>query len=470
MGTEHTSHTLTGARTRLAPGQLAWLVLGTLIPIGCVLVAALGLFRVQVPQGAIYEGRLRPLDDPASLVLPALLTVSEVLTQEGQRVDKGRALFRLDAELGASILAELELEAQRIRLFRECLLSWPFDPFAGRRADPAEQGSLPTTERRHTDILVETAAACDLRRSAVAATLFYASATEENLRKRLSLLDKKTHLLRLDQPRQSTHGAAYEALSLALAHNLLSAELIEAQSALREARLAEKEALLREAREALDQVNNLRDTITHLKRRLSDPVVRAPFDGVVRRVRVAPHEGGLQSDIPAVELQPLDTGYIVDAVMPAPHAAMIEDGRSVYVDLPIAGRQLTRLQAHASGAVPSDVMEPPDQVTASFVLDRASSDALASGQTGLALHGTATAATVRLKLAPEPVATRLIKAASDALRPGATWWQFGATAQDRVLTNIVPLRSRHRDGATDPAPPGLSAILAPEHLGRSDAP
>lgn len=472
MGNDHTPHPLTGARVRLAPGQLGWLVLGTLIPVGCVLAAVLGLVQLNVPQGTAFEGRLRPLDDPASLALPAMLTVSEVLTQEGQRVDKGRALFRVDVDLGAAVLAELELEAHRVRLYRECLLSWPFDPFAGRR-DPTgglELSSEPASFGL-ADVLDETAAACDLRRSAVAAALFHAGASEENLRKRLSLLDNKINLLRQDTPRQAIDGAAYEAVSLALAHNLLRAELIEAQSDLRGARLAERDKLLGEARDAADRLGHLRRTITGLKRQLSDPVVRAPFDGVVRRVRIAPHEGGLQSDIPAVELQPLGSGYIVDVALPARHAAQIDDGRAAHIDLPVAGRQITRLVAHANGAIPSEAVDAPGDVIASFVLDRASSEALSSGQTGLALHGTATAATVRLKLAAEPVGARLTRAAADALRPSETWWHFGKSdPRDRQITNIVPLKGATPRPPSRTVPKGLSSIHAPKPLGGPSEP
>lgn len=460
-----------GGQPRLRARQVGWALTGVTIPLVVAVFAWALLLRVPVPQASVIDGQLRPLSDPVSLAIPARMSVEKVLVGEGDIIHEGRALIRLDRELGQNVLADLEKEARRLRLLRQCALAWPLDPFSGRRQGPVsvENAEDPDDWDR---LAAQVVAACDLRRAEVAASLIRVSAIEANLSRRLQLLERKVQLARRNTRAGGVGENAYEALSLALAHNLLSAELLEARAQVHQTRLDAKAKLLKDSQDALVTLEKLRSVIAELRHQLSDPVIRAPFDGIVRRVRVGPHEGGMLSPLPAIELFPKSGAYMVEAGMPAERATRLGKDQTARVVVSVPGTPDVILNATAVGVSPNGTA-PRNQdprtsdgliVQVPFLLDDASRDALAAGATGLAIHGRNTVARVKLTLAPTPVAGRIAASLQRGLKtgPASLGAGSGSTEDDASVSRLNGQQGWDRLTARqDPQPSPWMAQAAP---------
>lgn len=449
MAGEHHSHFgQASVPARLRVRQITWLVFGTSLPLMACLAIAAVLLNVSVPSSTVFQGVLRPDEDPVTVEIPADVTVAHVEVRTGDIVARDDVLFRLDAEMGQFALDRIHLDMRRARYARECALAWPRDPFAARRALTSErqapsQGDTPMSRQSEPrQVLNEAAAECDLRRAEIASRLFDATANVASLSERLRLLDQKTHLLRRQREKQSEirRGSAYEAVSLALAHNLTKTELLAAQSDLHAARTRIKRELLENARETAQTLSLLRLREAQLRRHLANPVIRAPFNGTVRRVHVQDHQNANAVAYPAVELIRDGDGYSIALVVPsrvAPFLVATRDFDVTLPDLPGRERSLAVMLVNKdTEPVPGD----PDRVRLRLALDDASAHALDSGQTGLALHGQHTRARIELAAQPRKAGATL-RAALHALKPGleGAGRPLFPTDEDRATAELPPL-------------------------------
>lgn len=405
------SHHL-GARPRLRASQLAMLFSCALMPLVASVALWFAVTSLTLPQSGHYPGRLRPTGDPLTVNLPPHMAVETVLVGEGDTVQKDAPLVRLNADLARSTLLSLEDAMRQLHYDRECALTWPVDPFAQRRTlgPPESDGIL-------DDVLAQAIAKCDLQRAEITVELMQATTQEATLAQRLFLIDQKVHLLRRDAARNQLRGTAYEALSVALAHNLLRAELEGARLELQNTRLRIKRRLLENANATSQAQRDLRAQITQLRKHLDDPIIRAPFAGVVRRVRVLDHQDGTVLPSPAIELREQQGEYEVRATLPTTVANHLSPDTEVHITLPRA----TTMALHLTGRTQASHFphpSAPELRQVDIVLDRMSALALASENSGLALHGRATAAEIRVALAPAPIRARLL-ASLNALAGGS---------------------------------------------------
>jgi len=404
-----------GARQLLRPSQVGWMAAAGVLPAIAAGLAVLATLGMALPEADRFDARLRADRAPVALPLPEFLNVEKVLVREDQHVAKGTPLFQLDQALGLDVVTELERTITQKQMERECLLAWPVDPFAARRVaslEPDRSALAQTTPYKPGSVLSEAAAACDLRRSEITSELLHVTGVEANLKRRLTLLDQKVHLLRGENAKENAAGAAYEALSVALAHNLLQAELISARAELYTARNRVKRQLLAEARDKAQSLGALRMQVARLKRHLSDPIVRAPFAGIVRRVRIQNRQTGLTEPHPAVELFPDEGNFVVNFDISDTRVWRIEEGRAVEVHLAWPGHAPSPLLGHVVSATPSPA---PGLATVTVKLDPVSTRSLASGKAGLGLHGPETSARVVVALNPVKAAGRMTGALQNSL-------------------------------------------------------
>lgn len=104
----------------LAP--LAWVLWSVAAVTVLAVSATLWTLRQPAPDLRSYPGRLRPLTDPAGVVLPAGVPLQTVLVAEGDRVRAGQTLATLDGPTIALRLAEVEVDILERQILRDCLI------------------------------------------------------------------------------------------------------------------------------------------------------------------------------------------------------------------------------------------------------------------------------------------------------------------------------------------------------------
>ena len=274
----------------------------------------------------------------------------EVLTREGEQVDKGALLLRIDNEQAGSLYRDaltksLELGAVMARLDAE---------LSGKAPEyPAEVArNAPETVARHNELLAARLEKSSTERKALEAQLDSRKldveeqlAKQRSLKASLALAVQQRDLARNLMASQSYSKMEY--LNLAQRVSALQGELDTLESTIPKARAAIREAeerlhlheagiqaeVLAERNRANTELATLREVIAAGGDRVSRTEVRSPVRGVVKSVNVTTEGGVIMPGQVIMEIVPLDDSLIVEARVSPQDIAFLFVGQQAKIRL-----------------------------------------------------------------------------------------------------------------------------------------
>lgn len=457
----------TWGQRRLAP--LVWLLWacasGAVLGGSALILAS----STQVPDSRRFPGLLRPVADPISVVLPANVPLEAVLVSEGAEVRVGQTLATLDKAALTEQLAEIATKIQERTALYQCLMD-------GTGLDPEGQPDVTVLEGSDADSapalrLRSALADCALERRSLAETRAGLADARRLLAARRDLLNQRIALA-LDPadppapppvietppsiflkvkpeappdtgPPLDPTDNAQTVVALALARSVLEEQLLELRRAAEVQAHTAETAMLTRTRDLVRDVEHLSAEHARLSRHARVPRMTAAQAGTVTAVRsvkpgtVFPETAELIAIVPAP-----GAGVQVLVALPAAHAVLMDSGDPVLVHLPSQlnpGPPLLARVGH-SIALPPD-LGGPGLVGREVELDTPT--ALDLAQSGLALRGRSTSATVELRLPGLSLA--------EALRRGG--WRL---AKD---TAVMRWSARITQAWTPPAAPDPTPAL-----------
>jgi adhesin transport system membrane fusion protein len=276
--------------------------------------------------------------------------ISEILVREGQVVDKGDVLFRIDSTRFASEFREgrqsdRALRAKVARLAAEAQharLQMPED--LKKDAPAAAQNELALYEARQHDlanrngILREQLAQRSQEMLEMRSRADRAAEGLEYLKKEIALtaplvkqgIMSEVELLRLEREASRVR-TDLDAARLALPR--LQASIEEAKRKMADNELAFRSAAAAELAEARAQLSKLGEALPALADRVSRTEVRAPAKGIVKVIPNKTPGGVVQPGSPLAELVPVDDRLLVEAKIKPSDIAFIAVGQAVVVKL-----------------------------------------------------------------------------------------------------------------------------------------
>lgn len=276
--------------------------------------------------------------------------ISEILVREGDVVEKGQVLVRIDDTRFSSSYREgeqgaLSLKARIARLTAESSgrpLAMPADVVKGDREIAAHEQALFDTRRR------ELAAKSDVLRQQLAqreSELAELRTREERLRESYDLVRREvaitapmvkqgvmSELELLRQEREASRirtdlDAATQGIPRA------RAAVDESKRRLEDGELTFRSQAGAELSQLRSEYARLAETLPALQDRLSRTVVKAPSRGVVKTIVNKTPGGVVQAGSPIVELVPTDDSLIVEARVSPADIAFIHPGQRAVVKL-----------------------------------------------------------------------------------------------------------------------------------------
>ena len=393
---------------RPSPWRGGWVlaVAGVLAMTGWAGSAALATV---VPHRAALDGVLVSRVDHVGVVLPPGATLGDVLVHEGEAVRRGQPVARLDEAALAARLTSAELDLYALRTERACLLDLPLPD----RPEPL--ATQPDTPAR----LAAARAACETLRREAALPATGAHRIMALLADRQVLLSR---LQRLVASPPTGPDDRRGVLDLALRINRLDLDIARFEATLSEFVVAGRHA--RDARvEALSaDIARTTEFIAVLEAHLADPILRAPRDGTIGRLR--PPTGAAptgRSPMPVEVMDVLvDRGAEVRFRAPASTAATLRPGDRLSLrtaDGPVRGAGVRATATIASVSAPlSD-----GRVLVRASLEDETVAALAHPETGVLPDDHAASLVVTIDLDPQPLGRALgwsFGGRADAVPPG----------------------------------------------------
>jgi adhesin transport system membrane fusion protein len=276
--------------------------------------------------------------------------ISEILVREGQVVEKGDVLFRIDSTRFASEFREgrqsdRALRAKVARLAAEAQharLQMPED--LNKEAPAAAQNERALYEARQHDlanrngILREQLAQRSQELLEMRSRAERAAEGLEYLKKEIALtaplvkqgIMSEVELLRLEREASRVR-TDLDAARLALPR--LQASIEEAKRKMADNELAFRSAAAAELAEARAQLSKLGEALPALADRVSRTEVRAPAKGIVKVIPNKTPGGVVQPGSPLAELVPVDDRLLVEAKIKPSDIAFIAVGQAVVVKL-----------------------------------------------------------------------------------------------------------------------------------------
>lgn len=283
------------------------------------------------------QGRVIP-SSRAQLVQPSgPAVVTEILVRNGQMVEEGQLLVRLDDSQSASELGQLQTENERLSV-RAQRLSGEADG----RSLGCEEGSVCAEERR---LQQARAAAARSRENALAAAveqrrrdLREAEATVASLRESVRLASEEVAMLEplAGQgivPRTELLAAQREVTDLRgrlsaaqQAAGRASAAIRQAQADLSSARLDFRQQALNERSEVATRIAVNEQTIRGAEARLERNELKAPASGVVNNVQVTTEGGFVNAGEAIMQIVPIGEKLLIEARVDPSDIAFIAVG------------------------------------------------------------------------------------------------------------------------------------------------
>jgi membrane fusion protein, adhesin transport system len=276
--------------------------------------------------------------------------IGQILVREGQVVEKGDVLFRIDSTRFASEfregrssdralrakVARLSAEAQRTRL------QMPED--LRKEAPAAAQNELAVYEARQQDlanrngIFREQLAQRNQELVEMGSRAARLDEGLQYLQKEIALtaplvkqgIMSEVELLRL-QREASRLRTDLDAARLALPR--IQAAIEEAKRKMADTELAFRSAAAAELADAKAQLSKLGETLPALEDRVSRTEVRAPAKGIVKVIPNKTPGGVVQPGSPLAELVPLEDSLLVEAKIKPSDIAFVSVGQAAVVKL-----------------------------------------------------------------------------------------------------------------------------------------
>jgi adhesin transport system membrane fusion protein len=274
----------------------------------------------------------------------------EVLVREGEQVDRGALLLRIDNEQAGSLYRDaltksLELDAAIARLNAE---------FSGKASEyPAElMRTTPEIAARHDSLLAARREKSETEHKALESQLELRRLdAEEQLAKQRGL---KSSLALAVQQRDMARGlvasqsySKMEYLNLEQRVSAIKADLDTLEAAIPKAHAAIREAeerlrlhlagiragILSELNQANAELSTLREAITAGSDRVTRTEVRSPVRGVVKSINVSTEGGVIMPGQVIMEIVPLDDSLIVEARVSPQDIAFLFVGQQARIRL-----------------------------------------------------------------------------------------------------------------------------------------
>ena len=276
--------------------------------------------------------------------------VSEILVRQGDRVQKGDVLMRLDrTQFGAELEANREqywrLVARIVRLKAESQGAEPVFPEALREAAPGTVASETTLYRARVTDLGAQVQVLESQRDQRQRELEETLATRSEAQQSAALARQEVEMLeplvaRDIQPRIDLVRARQKAVAADGDYRQAELAISRLQEAVKEAELeivAARESAERDAVEKLAEAQNelaaLGESLPALEDRVARTEVTAPIDGIVNRVLVTTIGGVAKPGMPLMEIVPVEDSLLVEADIRPEDIGFIRPGLKARVKL-----------------------------------------------------------------------------------------------------------------------------------------
>lgn len=274
--------------------------------------------------------------------------VSDILVQEGQRVEKGQILVKIDDTTFSSSYKEShlryhELKAKALRLRAESSAQ-PFQANGKNEADMSDtisqEQSLYNLNRNQLEqqisILKEQAAQRENE-------LREAKAKEQELKTAYNLISEEVRIMRplvqsglvsqvefLQLSRQAT-ATKGELDAVTLSIPRIRSAIAEARNKIENSRLEFRSKAKEEQTQVTAELSRLSESEQALEDRVNRTLVRSPVRGIVKQLFIKTINGVIQPGMNIVEIVPLDDELLIEAKIKPSDIAYIYPGQTANV-------------------------------------------------------------------------------------------------------------------------------------------
>ncbi len=274
--------------------------------------------------------------------------VSDILAQEGQRVEKGQILVKIDDTSFSSSYKEShlryhELKAKALRLKAESSAQ-PFQANGKNEADMSDtisqEQSLYNLNRNQLEqqisILKEQAAQRENE-------LREAKAKEQELKTAYNLISEEVRIMRplvqsglvsqvefLQLSRQAT-ATKGELNAVTLSIPRIRSAIAEARNKIENSRLEFRSKAKEEQTQVTAELSRLSESEQALEDRVNRTLVRSPVRGIVKQLFIKTINGVVQPGMNIVEIVPLDDELLIEAKIKPSDIAYIYPGQTANV-------------------------------------------------------------------------------------------------------------------------------------------
>lgn len=274
--------------------------------------------------------------------------VSDILVQEGQRVEKGQVLVKIDDTSFSSSYKEShlryhELKAKALRLKAESSAQ-PFQANGKNEADISDtilqEQSLYNLNRNQLEqqinILKEQAAQRENE-------LREAKAKEQELKTAYKLISEEVKIMRplvqsglvsqvefLQLSRQAT-ATKGELDAVTLSIPRIQSSIAEARNKIENSRLEFRSKAKEEQTQVTAELSRLSESEQALEDRVNRTLVRSPVRGIVKQLFIKTINGVVQPGMNIVEIVPLDDELLIEAKIKPSDIAYIYPGQTANV-------------------------------------------------------------------------------------------------------------------------------------------
>ena len=302
--------TVTLAALRLAPPppRRPWLAfLSVSLLAGVVGSFLLWAWQAQLEEVTRGNGRVIPSSKEQVIqsLEPGVLTA--LLVKEGDRVERGQVLIRMDDTRASALYRELQgkvaaLSAQAARLRAEA--------YGEALKFPSEAGALPALVRRETETF-------NARRKAL-------DEGAESLKRGIALLDREIEIV--DPLVARGLVSEVEALRLKRQRNDLALQLADRQNRYRADAAGELNKVEAELAQTRETANARADSYRRTE-------LRSPMKGTVKSIRVTTLGGVISQGQDLMQIVPIEDTLVVEAFVKPADVAFLRPGQKAVVKL-----------------------------------------------------------------------------------------------------------------------------------------
>lgn len=318
-----------------------WVLLLTVIALMAGFVAWAAFFELEEVTRA--TGRVVPSSQVQSVQAPEAGVVSAITVREGEIVEPGQVLFKIDDTGVQSSLGELRqrfqtLSAELIRLRAEAVsadtLDFPADDGLNARAVAAEKAIFATRRKQlalELNVLRDRLAQRQAEARELSAQRTRLLAVVEPLRREVEISEQlysqgtysEIEILRLRGDLAKTEG---DILVLSATQERSEASVAEIETQIASAQSAYELTALERISVVLGDMSVVEETLIAARDRVSRTALRAPVRGTINRVNITNVGGVVQAGTVLAEIVPLDDSLLVEARVSPRDVAFVRVG------------------------------------------------------------------------------------------------------------------------------------------------